>query len=53
MPVCRKVESPMTATTWRFSASGTTLTTPVALPMLAPMQTQVSIAESGGMKPRV
>ena len=45
MPEWRKVESPITATTfWRTPA----FSIPSALPMLAPMQPVVSMASSGG-----
>jgi hypothetical protein len=53
MPVWRKVESPMTATTRFCSSGGSARTMPEALLTEAPMQTQVSMAFKGGMKPRV
>ena len=52
MPLWMKVESPMTATEC-LCASGSALSNPIAMPMLAPMHTTTSIAESGGTAPSV
>ncbi len=43
----------MTLTTRRACSSGSTWRMPSPTPMLAPMQTQVSMAEKGGSTPRV
>lgn len=53
MPEWMKVESPMTATTGRLSSGSMARFMPRAVPMEAPMQTQVSIVSSGGITPRV
>ena len=49
IPEWRKVESPITAATFRTPC----LAMPAALLMLAPMHRQVSMAERGGLAPSV
>ena len=54
MPVCRKVESPITAMTGRFfSSSAIALATPPAMPSDAPMANTVSTEFQGGLAPSV
>jgi hypothetical protein len=45
-PACTNVESPITATT---GAVAPDRATPIAIPMLEPIATQLSIAPSGGI----
>ena len=53
MPLWTKVLSPMTLTTRRACSGGSTCRRPSPTPMLAPMQTQESIASNGGSTPSV
>jgi hypothetical protein len=53
IPEWMKVESPMTATTFPRAAFPSAFSIPKAFPREAPMQTQVSIPESGGSAARV
>ena len=50
-PLCKKVESPITATF--LLAPSVAFLNPCAIPTDAPMHTQVSTAESGGTAPSV
>ena len=52
MPLCMKVESPMTATIF-LAASGRTFSKPWRTPMDAPMQMVESMADRGAEAPRV
>ena len=53
MPLWTNVLSPMTLTTLRASSSARPCRSPSPAPMLAPMQTQQSIALNGGSTPSV